>query len=57
MNLKSLCSDPAVVLVGFGWESADERKMTRTFGKGAGRATFGAFCDLQVSFCDPATFV
>ena len=48
-HLLSFCSDPAVVLVGFGWDSADERKMRRTFGPAGGRASFGAFCDLQVS--------
>jgi hypothetical protein len=40
--------DPAVTLVGFGWDGSDERKMRRTFGPGSGRASFGAFCDLQV---------
>ena len=42
------CSDPSVVHVGFAWDSADERKMTRTFGPGTGRTAFGAFIDLQV---------
>lgn len=37
-----------MTLVGFGWDGSDERKMRRTFGAGCGRASFGAFCDLQV---------
>jgi hypothetical protein len=42
----ALYRDPAVMLVGFAWAGADERKMVGTFGMG--RAGFGCFVDLQV---------
>lgn len=43
----SICSgrDPSITLVGFGWDGADEAKMRTSFG--VGRASFGAFVDLQ----------
>lgn len=37
--------DPAVTLVGFGWDGGDERQMQRSFGWG--RSQFGGFLDLQ----------
>ena len=37
--------DPAILLAGFGWDGADEGKMRASFG--LGRASFGAFVDLQ----------
>jgi hypothetical protein len=51
------CRDPTVTLVGFGWDSSDERKMRRTFGPGCGRASFGAFCDLQVRTATGSTHI
>jgi ribonuclease D len=44
-ELLGLLQDPAVHVVGFGWEGADEAKMKATFGVGA--AAFGGFFDLQ----------
>ncbi|EFJ51774.1 hypothetical protein VOLCADRAFT_87286 [Volvox carteri f. nagariensis] len=43
--LRSFLKDPAHVLLGFGWDSADELKMQGTFG--IGRADFRRFLDLQ----------
>lgn len=39
-------SDPSLVVLGCGWDGADERKMLETFGMG--RARFKRFVDLQV---------
>ncbi|KAG2491197.1 hypothetical protein HYH03_010407 [Edaphochlamys debaryana] len=38
-------ADPSHVVLGFGWDSADERKMKNTFGEGKSR--FNRFLDLQ----------
>ncbi len=39
------CSDPSIVVVGFSWDGADERKMRASFD--FGRAGFGRFVDLS----------
>ncbi|GIL71518.1 hypothetical protein Vretimale_2624 [Volvox reticuliferus] len=44
-ELRSFLEDPSLVLLGFGWDSADESKMRSTFG--IGRADFRHFLDLQ----------
>ncbi|GFR45516.1 hypothetical protein Agub_g6908 [Astrephomene gubernaculifera] len=38
-------ADPSLVILGFGWDTADEAKMAGTFGMG--RARFHSFLDLQ----------
>ncbi|GLI63902.1 hypothetical protein VaNZ11_007024 [Volvox africanus] len=44
-ELRSFLEDPGHVVLGFGWDSADESKMRGTFG--LGRADFRRFLDLQ----------
>jgi ribonuclease D len=43
--LKAFLRDPAISLLGFGWASSDEGKMSSTFGIGC--KDFGHFLDLQ----------
>jgi hypothetical protein len=39
------CSNPAITLLGCGWDGGDEAKMQASFGWG--KARFGAFQDVQ----------
>ncbi len=45
-----LLADPSVIMLGFGWDSADETKMMSTFS--IGKAKFHNFLDLQASWLD-----
>ncbi|KIZ03748.1 hypothetical protein MNEG_4210 [Monoraphidium neglectum] len=45
-ELVALLTDPTVTILGFSWASADEAKMQRTFGLGAG--AIPGFLDLQL---------
>lgn len=44
--VSDLLADPSVIMLGFGWDSADETKMMSTFS--IGKAKFQNFLDLQV---------
>lgn len=47
--MTAFLSDPSLVILGFGWDGADEAKMKSTFG--IGKARFRRFIDLQVRAC------
>ena len=45
LEISGWCRDPNVVVVGFSWDSADERKFRQTFQ--FGRSMMACFLDLQ----------
>ncbi len=45
LRTSSMCRDPDVVLIGFSWDSADEKKFRQTFQ--FGRSMMPHFLDLQ----------